>query len=160
VLSRGGWFLGYGWDEHKRLYLARWPRSDASASSKPEWWTGSAWSGDFASSEVVIEHGSTEFTIHEDLGGRMCHTQLNATDGVITMRWANRPEGPWSEAESVFVPEEEAREDAFVYAAKAHPQLEGADVVLTYASNADVDVCLADQSLYYPRFVRVTLEAS
>ena len=46
---------------------------------------------------------------------------------------------------------------AFVYAGKAHPELTGAPLVATYASNAfDFATVVADMSLYYPRFVRLS----
>ena len=48
-------------------------------------------------------------------------------------------------------------QDAFVYAGKAHPELIGADLVATYAANSfDFSELVADPSLYYPRFVRVS----
>ncbi len=51
------------------------------------------------------------------------------------------------------------RRDAITYAAKGHPELAGADLVVTYASNAhDFATLVADMSLYYPRFVRLTFE--
>jgi hypothetical protein len=47
--------------------------------------------------------------------------------------------------------------DVHVYAGKGHPQLAGADLVCTYAQIAlKCDRTLDDDSLYYPRFVRVT----
>ncbi|MCA1832070.1 MAG: hypothetical protein LC750_04915 [Actinobacteria bacterium] len=65
--------------------------------------------------------------------------------------WSRRPH-------VVFQPEEARRPEVFVYAGKAHPHLTGADLVLTYASIAEADVTLADDSLYFPRFVRLGLE--
>jgi len=44
-----------------------------------------------------------------------------------------------------------------IYAAKAHPELTGADLVLTYATNGtDIGIVANDNLLYYPRFVRLT----
>jgi hypothetical protein len=43
-----------------------------------------------------------------------------------------------------------------IYAGKAHPELTGADLVVTYATNTDWERCLDDPSLYYPRFLKVT----
>jgi hypothetical protein len=43
------------------------------------------------------------------------------------------------------------------YAGKAHPQLTGAGLVLTYVVNsAHGDAVLWDERIYYPKFVRVT----
>ena len=44
-----------------------------------------------------------------------------------------------------------------IYAAKAHPHLAGADLVLTYATNSqDFSQLVARKDLYYPRFLRVS----
>ncbi len=72
----------------------------------------------------------------------------------ICLRFAAAPQGPWSDPVRVLAPE--ARRDDLVYAGKAHPQLEGADLVCTYAQIArTADRTLREESLYYPRFVRI-----
>jgi hypothetical protein len=44
-----------------------------------------------------------------------------------------------------------------IYAAKAHPELTGADLVITYATNTfEFAEQLTDSLPYYPRFVRLT----
>jgi hypothetical protein len=155
VLLEGDRLLAYAWDEIQRVSLARWPIDElrADALREPEWWTGTGWRREVTQRSVVIERGSTEFTVHKDAAG-YCQTQVIAEE--IALRRAEAPDGPWSSPETVFSPEETQRPGVFVYAGKAHPHLAGADLVLTYASNADVDVCLDDDSIYYPRFVRVT----
>jgi hypothetical protein len=56
-------------------------------------------------------------------------------------------------------PPESDRADVFVYAAKSHRQLAGADLVATYASNHfDFATLVANDSLYYPRFVRIDFD--
>ena len=68
------------------------------------------------------------------------------------------PEGPWSTPKVVFTPPESARSDAFVYAAKGHPELVGADLVVTHASNSfEFSKLVADTSIYFPRFVKLTI---
>jgi len=58
----------------------------------------------------------------------------------------------------VYLPPEAAQRDVLLYAARAHPELEGASLVITYASNGlDFARVVADRSLYFPRFVRVAL---
>ncbi len=43
-----------------------------------------------------------------------------------------------------------------VYAAKSHPELTGAEYVVTYASNStDFATLVNDLSLYFPRFVKI-----
>jgi hypothetical protein len=44
-----------------------------------------------------------------------------------------------------------------VYAAKAHPALTGAPIIVTYAANHfDFEKLLRSNKLYYPRIVRVS----
>jgi hypothetical protein len=76
----------------------------------------------------------------------------------IVARRAKQLAGPFGPAQDVYLPEEARRSGVLVYAGRAHPELSGADVVLTYATNTlDADALLDDLSLYFPRFVRLTL---
>jgi hypothetical protein len=44
-----------------------------------------------------------------------------------------------------------------VYSAKAHPQLSGTDLAMTYSTNTfDFAEQLSDPSTYYPHFVKLT----
>ena len=65
----------------------------------------------------------------------------------------------WSAPVALFLPA--LPKGAFDYSAKAHPELhagDGAgDVVVTYCSNGELAAVVDDMSLYFPRFVRVTL---
>jgi hypothetical protein len=57
----------------------------------------------------------------------------------------------------VYRPPEYHRANVMIYAGKAHPQLTGGDLVLTYATNTFQFVeHLTDSLIYYPRFVRLT----
>ena len=47
--------------------------------------------------------------------------------------------------------------DAFVYAGKSHPELRGADLILTYVANGPDEKVANDMNLYFPQFVKVTL---
>ena len=48
-----------------------------------------------------------------------------------------------------------------IYSAKAHPELDGADLVVTYATNsASFGEHLSDPEIYYPRFVHLSRCAS
>ena len=56
----------------------------------------------------------------------------------------------------IYAPPEKNRPRVFIYAAKAHPELTGADLVLTYVTNSsELGDVIHDQTLYYPRFVRL-----
>ena len=83
-------------------------------------------------------------------------TRLRLLTVSLSVRHGVAPEGPWSPPTRVFTPRIAA--DVIAYAGKGHPQLSGADLVCTYAQIATkADRTLHDESLYYPRFVRVRL---
>ncbi len=79
---------------------------------------------------------------------------------TIVVSFAPKIEGPWSKPRFVYRPPESNRPDAFIYAAKGHPELTGADLVVTYATNTlsphPLRTAEREPSLYYPRFVRFT----
>lgn len=164
VLAFDGHVYAYAVEEpgDHDVYLLRWSEQafDTAELSEPEWWDG-AWvphaSLDGAPA-VVIEDAQTEFSVSLPEGSaRFVLVQSEGFGGTtIGMRTAARPEGPWSERATVWRPPESDREGVLVYAAKAHPELEGEGLVITYASNAtDFGTLVADETLYFPRFVRV-----
>lgn len=162
LATSGDFLYAYGWRGGDG-YLLRWPIDCALASALevPEWWVGGAWGAKPADAAVVLPDVKTEFTVHFDpQSSQWRQTQVVGPIGdSIASRWADRPEGPWSDLESFFVPEESSRPGVMIYAAKAHPQLSGAGLVLTYASNGrDVEETLDDDSIYFPRFVKVVYE--
>jgi hypothetical protein len=144
------------------LLLARWPRPGFARGDLDgmQWYDRGAWRPHAeltGSPAPVLAEGAPEFSVSADPDGgwRMAQSLgFCATD--LALRTAPVLTGPWSEPRVVFRPEESGRSGVFVYAGKAHPQLEGADLVLTYASNAfDFARLVDDASLYFPRFVRL-----
>jgi len=147
------------------IYAARWPvaavrRGDL---GQPEWWAGEriGWVAD--SSDVprwpLFENGQSELTIHRDQAtGRFLGVQsVGFGPADVVMRAAPALTGPWSAPRMMYRPPEYYRPHVMIYAAKAHPELTGADVVLTYATNTfESAELLADSPIYYPRFVRLT----
>ena len=153
----------------------------------PHWWCGDGWDGDAARAVPVVDSPATEFTVHHDAEGFVLTEAagwLRGVDGVaalrrlrvlkrlpkvgrvlslsgllkvsVSVRRAPAPQGPWSDPARVFTPR--VARDVLVYAGKAHPQFSGDDLVCTYAQIAlKADRTLDDDSLYYPRFVRVRL---
>jgi hypothetical protein len=74
----------------------------------------------------------------------------------VTIRSAGGLTGPWSDPTALYRPPEFERKDIMIYAARAHPQLRGADLVLTYSTNSfDFGAQFVDSLLYCPRFVRL-----
>ena len=147
--------------EHQTL-LARYPVSAAHAGdlSRPEWWTGSGWSADGAP-VAVLGLGSPELSVHYD--ARLEKYVMVDTQGygptTLAVRFADAPEGPWSSPTDILRPPESFDRDAFDYAGKAHPELTGADLVMTYVpSTFDDPPVELESRYYYPRFARGSCE--
>jgi hypothetical protein len=87
-------------------------------------------------------------------------TVLGLLKVSVSTRRAPALHGPWSDPVRAFTPK--VARDVHVYAGKGHPQLDGGgDLVCTYAQIAlTCDRTLDDDTLYYPRFVRVDLTTS
>jgi hypothetical protein len=148
------------------VYLARFDLTalDAGDASSPLFYSGGAWVKPSASPPAVIfpsvsafDNPPTEFSAQrkcEDGSWLAVHSVgFGAT--VIGVRTAPAAIGPWSSYCTAFTPPESSAPGAFVYAAKAHPELEGGSLVVTYAANGTLSQVATDMNLYYPRFVRV-----
>ena len=141
-------------------FLVRWtPEALAAVRvDEAEWWSSGKWSQGAPS--VVLTNAGPESSLHHDPGlDRWLHVRSDGF-GATTIVLSSAPaiEGPWSAPQTIFTPPESSQPKAFVYAAKGHPELEGADLVVTYATNTlgDFAGLVADTSLYFPRFVKVT----
>jgi hypothetical protein len=162
VMVEGDYLYAYSpaEDFFHNVYLARWPSSRAEVGdlSATEWWCGESF-GDVSCAEPIFGDAQTEFTVHfEPSLERFVVIQTEGFGSTtIGKRSAPRPEGPWSPATTIFTPPESLRDDTFVYAAKAHPQLQGGGLALTYVANAADFFSLfsTNLDLYYPRFVNV-----
>lgn len=144
-------------------YLLRFPAADFARGELAgcELWCGE-WQPASRALEplAVLSDAAPESSLHFDgEARRWIHVRsLGFGAATLALSFADELTGPWSEPLVVHTPEESKRANAFVYAGKAHPELAGADLVLTYASNnLDFAELVADESLYYPRFVRVWL---
>ena len=150
------------------VFLARW-RVDGVATGSldhPRWWDGQRWASTArfaAAPRPLFRGGQTELSVHHDAarGRFLAVHSLGLERGAIAVRTAPRPTGPWTPPREVFVPPESGRADTWVYAAKAHPHLGHGDMLpLTYVANhRRLEVVVRDTTLYYPRFVRLTMAA-
>ena len=146
-------------DSHD-IYLTRFDVGKAHAGdfTAPSWWTGSGW-GSAAERAAVIAPGAPEFSVH--YAAQLGKFVLTQTEGfgasTLAIRTAISPEGPWSEPRDIIRPSESFGPDPFVYAGKAHPELQGADWAATYVpSSFEGTPADVSESLYYPRFVKVS----
>jgi len=168
VLVEGEFLYAFGVREpgNHDVVLLRWPLSRARQGDlgDPQWWTGrGGWVShrQLGSAEpTALLAGSTEFSVFHvpRLGGYLYVESHGFGASAIAVRTAPALTGPWSDRRTVFRPPESGRERVLVYAGKAHPQLAGGDLVVTYASNSlDFMTLVQDTSLYYPRFVKLTI---
>jgi hypothetical protein len=89
-------------------------------------------------------------------GGFLAVQSVGFGAADVTMRAAPALTGPWTDPRMIYRPPEYYRPNVMIYAAKAHPELRGADLVLTYANSTfQFAEQLADSLDYYPRFVRL-----
>jgi hypothetical protein len=143
-------------------YLLRWPLREAMAGrlSSPQWWCGAVegWQQSAAHRQIVIRNAGSEFSVQRDPRGDG-FVEVN-TDGfgatTIVFRRSARLEGAWSEPQKLYRPPESDAPHAFVYGGKAHPELSGGDLIVTYTANGSDERLATDMTIYFPRFVRVT----
>ena len=155
-----------------RGYLVRWRIDDLAAGrlATAQWWAGRrGWVAVAKLQRVptpVLRNAGSECSLTFD--GKLDRWVLVRSEGfgatTIVVSFAPTIEGPWSKPRFVYRPPESSRPGAFLYAAKGHPELTGADVVVTYATNTmarNAQRALErNPSLYYPRFVRLNLSRS
>ena len=161
VLRQGDFIYLFGANDRHDLYLARINAKDLVAGdfSWLAWWTGNNWSAVSAARKPIMRNVDTETSIQRDPRGRgfieINSQSFGASD--IVMRTASALTGPWTAPRVVYRPPESDQPDPFVYAAKSHAELRGADLVVTYATNGFTDHAMEDMARYFPRFVRITL---
>lgn len=170
VLVHDGYLYAHGAREpgpNHSVFLVRWPEADAAQgelTSNMQWWGGeeAGWlDGPEASANAqpVATDVQTEFTVHHDADAS--RFQLTHSSGfgqaVIVARYADHITGPWSAPDTLVVPPHNDVENIMIYQGKAHPYLEGGDLVLTYSTNSfDFGDHFRKPWLYYPRFARNT----
>lgn len=148
------------------VYLARWPvaRVIAGSLDGARWYNGRQWvdAARFGDDPRALFGGAqTELTVHHDARRKRWVAVHSAglERATIVTRSAPAATGPWTPARTVFVPPESGRPDTWIYAAKAHPHLDGRGMLtLTYVANhRQLATLVRDTTLYYPRFVRLTM---
>lgn len=172
VLRKGDHLYAFSVKESTshEVYVVRWPVSRAKAGdlTRPQWWNGrtKTWvtqSRLKRQPPPLFSGGQTEFTVHfcRSLRGFLQVQAVGFGPASIGFRFARKLTGKWSRPQVFYKPEEASRPRIMIYAAKAHPELKGAELVLTYATNSfDFARLVDDMSLYYPRFLRAEIEPS
>ena len=167
VLGHEGYLYAFGTpDEDKShpVHAARWDieRVLDGDLPDPEWWTGpeTGWTSNVSehASQAIFDQGQSELTIHYDevLGKFIAVQTVGFGPAYVAMRSAESLTGPWTSPQQIYMPPEYDRQNAMIYAGKAHPRLRGAETVLTYTTNSfEFAEHFSDPSIYYPRFVRL-----
>lgn len=166
-----GWVVSLAIPQHGSSagYLIRWRPVDLARGrlQRAQWWAGSrgwvATSHPSSSATPVIANAGSECSLSYD--HRLHRWLLVRSEGfgatTIVASFATTIEGPWSRPRFVYRPPESNRPNTYVYAAKAHPELTGGGLAITYATNAatanPLRTLIREPTLYYPRFVRATI---
>jgi hypothetical protein len=150
------------------IHLVRWPVAEVMHEdlSQPQWWTEEedGWvlqQNLVEKPQALFSEGHNEFTVHyEPLLQQYLEIQtVGFGQSDLGYRLSESPLGTWTTIERFYRPEEYQIPDILIYAAKAHPQLEGSDLVLTYATNiVGYGRLVAHKDLYYPRFLRANFK--
>jgi hypothetical protein len=174
VLREGDYIYAFGSREPAvhDIYLVRWPVEAILLGNlqSPQWWDGtkSAWLAQRdlpPKPQPIFANGVTEFTVDYDpqLKAFLEIQTQGFGDAQIALRTAPVLTGPWSPLQIFYRPPEADLPGVFNYAAKAHPELTGtgADLILTYATNAaDFSKLVGDTQLYYPRVLKAQIAGS
>ena len=102
--------------------------------------------------------GAPESSVHFDANSQKFMMIQSEGFGATTLalRTAVEPEGPWSAPVSFYRPPESYDENAFVYAGKAHPEVGGGGLAVSYVpSRFEDDPRPSPADFYFPHFVRV-----
>jgi hypothetical protein len=160
----------YAFNSHEGLpghpiYITRWPLREFVNENLNgvEWWDRSANSWIRQSQldsipEPIYVDGQTEFTVHYEkrINKFLCIQTLEFGASNLYYRTSESLTGPWSDPIKLFEPPDKTKPNIMIYAAKAHPQLTGSDLVLTYATNTfQFSDLFSDTLIYYPRFVKL-----
>ena len=152
-------------DKTHPIFAARWPLTQVSDANLdgPVWWDGRdrRWisSPSFEHLNPLFENGQAEMSVHFDANFDTFLAVQSVGFGAahLAIRSALKITAGWTLRDPIYDPPEIGRPNAMIYAAKAHPHLSGADLVLTYANNSfEFSEQFSDDEIYYPRFVRLT----
>jgi hypothetical protein len=159
----GLWAFGAE-DQSHAVHVIRWPASavDAGDLFTPEWWTPGGWvpyASLSAPPTPLFSDGATELRVQTDPRGTGWLEVQTVGFGSATLDLRASPglTGTWGSVAAVYTPPEANRSGILIYAGKSHPELVGAPLLATYATNStSFSTLVSDQSLYFPRFVRLT----
>ena len=148
----------------KQMLLARVPTDRLEDFSAWRFFADGEWVDDADRSGPVCDDVAAEFSVsYQPAADRyvLVYTEGGLSEH-IALRFARRPQGPWSQPTRVYrCPEADWDPRIFCYAGKGHPEIGGdrKGLVVTYVANAtDFALLESDARLSRPRFIRVGFE--
>jgi len=147
-------------------YLLRWNINQVTAGDlpSPQWWFNGQWAGRKTREPVpkALFVGATEYSVHWDASLKK-YLQIQSHGfgaGSIGLRMADHLQGPWTDLRLFHTPDYTGITKPFMYAAKAHPELTSDGLVITYHINSfDFGELVANQDIYFPKFVEIKITA-
>ncbi|MCH2113179.1 MAG: DUF4185 domain-containing protein, partial [Planctomycetes bacterium] len=161
ALHPDGFVYTYGIQEdpfNKKVILARVPRSEFGDFSRWRVWDGTDWVDQIEDSAVITDRTSTEMSVTQMPDGSFLMVFMRDTiSGVVAVRTAPRPEGPWSDYTDVFTCRKYPGTQIYTYHAKAHPHLSDAQGLLISINVNCLDFWahFSNADIYRPRFIRL-----
>lgn len=153
-------------DPDKPVYAARWSLNGLAQKDLNgiDYWNGRQWHKNITDAAPLFQDAQTEMSLHYDDGRKdyLCIQTSGFGDTSLTVRYAQHPEGPWSEPETVCDLPKSDNKNLISYAGKAHPHLAAENgTLLSYVTNSlEVQDIFNDPALYYPRFVKLPRKTS
>jgi len=147
----------------RRLLVARAPAQRLADFDSWRFYANGEWKTDPKDATGQIEKLGSEMSVSYLPGLRkyaLVYSENGLSDRILG-RFADAPEGPWTEPGLLYTcPEMKKDRKNFTYAAKAHAHLaKGNELVISYAVNSfELAPVINNAELYWPRFVRVSLK--
>lgn len=166
VLRDDNYLYTYGTVEPAthEVYILRWNLVQAYKGhlSNPQWWINGKWAerkSKFPIPEPLFI-GTTEYSVHYDsLLKKFIQVQsFGFGEAKIGLRMADQLTGPWTEPYIFYTPVYSDIKKPLMYSAKAHPELAGDWLYITYNINsADMEELLENQTIYFPKIIRIKI---
>jgi len=166
VLKDDKYLYAYGAVEPSthEIYVLRWEIDHAYTGNiaNPEWFMNGRWSERKTRYPVPepLFIGGTEFSVHYDAALKK-YIQVQSFgfgEAKIGIRMADSLQGKWTEPYLFYTPEYAGIRKPFMYAAKAHPELHGDGLYITYNVNSfDFGELIENQNIYFPKFIWVKI---
>ncbi|MBK8706701.1 MAG: hypothetical protein IPN33_26055 [Saprospiraceae bacterium] len=146
------------------VYALRWKIDDAYSGNikNPEWCINGEWINRKTKYPIPepLFIGATEYSVHFDKTIQK-YIQIQSYgfgEAQIGIRMADSLEGTWTEPYLFNKPTYPGVKQPFMYSVKAHPELSGNGVYITYNVNSfDLSELIENQTIYFPKFVLLKL---